>query len=43
MDEEKQKKIIKTYLALLLSVLSGFLFLFLVITIASAIIIKLVP
>jgi hypothetical protein len=43
MDEEKKKNIIKTFSALLVSILGGFLFLFLVIVIASAIIIKLVP
>jgi hypothetical protein len=43
MDEEKKEKIIKTFLALLISVLGSFILLFLVIATASGIIIYLVP
>jgi hypothetical protein len=43
MNEEKSKKLTKTFTALMASLLGAFLFLSLVIIIASAIIIKLVP
>jgi len=43
MDEERKETIAKTFMALALSILGSFIFLFLVIVSASAIIIYLVP
>ena len=43
MNEEEQEKLTKTAMALVISLLGGMLFLCLVISIAFAIIVKLVP